>query len=74
MPSPPQTSDEFTGVETGKGRNALSRRPQLKAALGACGKQRATLLIAKLDRLARIVHFVSGLMESEIRRGRYADS
>jgi DNA invertase Pin-like site-specific DNA recombinase len=55
---------EFTEIETGKGANALDRRPQLRAALDACKKHRATLLIAKLDRLARNVHFVSGLIES----------
>jgi DNA invertase Pin-like site-specific DNA recombinase len=55
---------EFTEVETGKGSNALDRRPQLRAALEACRKHKATLLIAKLDRLARNVHFVSGLIES----------
>lgn len=54
----------FTEVETGKGSNALERRPQLRAALDACRKHKATLLIAKLDRLARNVHFVSGLIES----------
>lgn len=58
--------DEFTEIETGKGHNALARRPQLKAALEACRKQKATLLIAKLDRLARNVYFVSGLMESGV--------
>jgi DNA invertase Pin-like site-specific DNA recombinase len=57
---------EFTEVETGKGRNALARRPQLRAALEACRKHKATLLIAKLDRLARNVFFVSGLMESGV--------
>ena len=57
---------EFTEVETGKGKNALDRRPQLRAALEACKKQKATLLIGKLDRLARNVHFVSGLMESGV--------
>jgi DNA invertase Pin-like site-specific DNA recombinase len=57
---------EFTEVETGKGRNALARRPQLAAALEACRKAKATLLIAKLDRLARNVHFISGLMESGV--------
>jgi DNA invertase Pin-like site-specific DNA recombinase len=57
---------EFTEVETGKGSNALDRRPQLKLAMAACKKAGATLLIAKLDRLARNVHFVSGLMESGI--------
>jgi DNA invertase Pin-like site-specific DNA recombinase len=55
---------EFVEVETGKGANALARRPQLRAALDACKRQGATLLIAKLDRLARNVHFISGLLES----------
>jgi DNA invertase Pin-like site-specific DNA recombinase len=55
---------EFVEIETGKGADALGRRPQLKAALQACTKQGATLLIAKLDRLARNVHFVSGLLET----------
>ncbi len=57
---------EFTEIETGKGANALDKRPQLKAALDACKKQKATLVIAKLDRLARNVHFVSGLIESGV--------
>ena len=55
---------EFTEIETGKGANALDRRPQLKAALDLCKRSGATLIIAKLDRLARNVHFVSGLIES----------
>ncbi len=55
---------EFQEVETGKGANALARRPQLRAALDACRKHGATLIIAKLDRLARNVHFVSGLLET----------
>lgn len=54
----------FTEVETGKGANALHKRPELRAALNECKKQGATLLIAKLDRLARNVHFVSGLLET----------
>lgn len=58
---------EFREVETGKGADALAKRPQLRAALDACRKQGATLIIAKLDRLARNVHFVSGLMESKVR-------
>ncbi|WP_305074379.1 recombinase family protein [Propionivibrio sp.] len=57
---------EFQEVETGKGANALEKRPQLKAALSACRKEGATLLIAKLDRLARNVHFVSGLLETGV--------
>ncbi len=35
-------------------------------ALALCRKHRATLIIAKLDRLARNVHFISGLMESGV--------
>lgn len=53
--------EEFTEIESGKN----SKRPQLAAALAACKKQKATLVIAKLDRLARNVHFISGLMESK---------
>lgn len=58
---------EYVEVETGKGADALAKRPQLKAALAACRKEGATLVIAKLDRLARNVHFVSGLMESKVK-------
>lgn len=57
---------EFVEVETGKGANALDRRPQLRQALQLCKKTGATLLIAKLDRLARNVHFVSGLIETGV--------
>jgi DNA invertase Pin-like site-specific DNA recombinase len=57
----------FTEVETGKGANALERRPQLCLALAECKRQKAVLVIAKLDRLSRSVHFVSGLMESRVR-------
>jgi DNA invertase Pin-like site-specific DNA recombinase len=56
----------FTEVETGKGSNALEKRPQLRLALETCKKTGATLLIAKLDRLARNVHFVSGLLETGV--------
>lgn len=58
--------DNFQEVETGKGSNALDKRPQLKAALTACRKHGATLIIAKLDRLARNVHFVAGLLEAGV--------
>src|SRR6185437_15635106 len=57
---------EFTEIETGKGANALERRPELRAALDLCRKQGAILVIAKLDRLARNVHFVTGLIESGV--------
>lgn len=57
---------EFTEVETGKGANAIDKRPQLKAALAFARKAKATLVIAKLDRLARNVHFISGLIEQRV--------
>ena len=58
--------DTFQEVETGKGSDALTKRPQLRAALDACKQHGATLIIAKLDRLARNVHFVSGLLETGV--------
>ena len=61
-----QLIDEYTEIETGKGANALDKRPQLRAALDNARKQGATLIIAKLDRLARNVHFVSGLLETGV--------
>jgi DNA invertase Pin-like site-specific DNA recombinase len=57
---------EFTEIETGKGANALERRPELRAALDLARRQGAVLVIAKLDRLARNVHFVTGLIESGV--------
>jgi len=54
---------EFTEVESGK----RSDRPELEKALTLCKKRRATLVIAKLDRLARNVHFISGLMERGVK-------
>ncbi|PUA99163.1 DNA invertase Pin-like site-specific DNA recombinase [Acidovorax sp. 107] len=56
--------DAFTETETGKGSNALAKRPQLRAALELCKRRGATLVIAKLDRLARNVNFISGLLEA----------
>jgi DNA invertase Pin-like site-specific DNA recombinase len=53
---------EFVEVESGK----KVRRPQLEEALRLCRKARATLVIAKLDRLARNVHFISGLLEAGV--------
>ena len=53
----------FTETESGK---RASNRPELIAALALCRKRQATLVIAKLDRLARNVHFISGLLESNV--------
>jgi DNA invertase Pin-like site-specific DNA recombinase len=54
--------DAFTEIESGRKHD----RPQLAAALAAYKKHKAALLIAKLDRLARNVFFISGLMESGV--------
>jgi Site-specific recombinases, DNA invertase Pin homologs len=59
-------AEEFTEVETGKGSDALDRRPQLAAALRAARKLRAPVVVAKLDRLSRDVHFISGLMAERV--------
>src|SRR5450432_1998805 len=52
----------FEEIETGKGADALDRRPQLTAALKLARRQKAPIIVAKLDRLSRDVHFISGLM------------
>ena len=49
---------EFTEVESGK----RADRPELEKALAACKKQKAKLVIAKLDRLSRNLAFVATLM------------
>ncbi len=54
---------EFTEVESGK---RSGNRPQLAAAMEECRATGATLLIAKLDRLARNVRFISSLMEDGV--------
>lgn len=59
---------EFVEVETGKGSDALDRRPVLTEALATARKIKAAtredcpVIVAKLDRLSRDVHFISGLM------------
>jgi DNA invertase Pin-like site-specific DNA recombinase len=53
-------------VETGKGSDALERRPQLAAALQAARKAKAMVCVAKLCRLSRDVAFVSGLMAQRV--------
>lgn len=53
---------EFTEVESGR----KNDREQLAHALSLAKRTKATLVIAKLDRLARNVHFISGLLESSV--------
>lgn len=59
-------SATFCEVESGKGADALERRPQLAAALAAARKGRCAVLVAKLDRLSRDVAFISGLMAQRV--------
>jgi len=57
---------EYTEVETGKGADALERRPELAAALIRARKAKCPVVVAKLDRLSRDVHFISGLMAHKV--------
>jgi DNA invertase Pin-like site-specific DNA recombinase len=57
---------EFVEFESGKGADALERRPQLAAALAAAKSSKCSLVVAKLDRLSRDVAFVSGLMAQRV--------
>jgi DNA invertase Pin-like site-specific DNA recombinase len=67
-----EVAAEFIEAETGKGSNALERRPQLKAALAKAkdiarlDKARTYVVVSKLDRLSRDVHFISGLMAQDV--------
>ena len=54
-------------VQTGKGTDALVQRPGLRAALRAAKAVKGPLVVAKLDRLARNSHFITGLMEQRVR-------
>jgi DNA invertase Pin-like site-specific DNA recombinase len=56
----------FSEVETGKGADALDRRPELAAAVASSRALRVPVLVSKLDRLSRDVHFISGLMAERV--------
>ncbi|MCW3477939.1 recombinase family protein [Rhodovastum sp. RN2-1] len=56
----------FVEVETGKGCDALDRRPKLRDALAQARKAMAAVVVAKLDRLSRDVAFISGLMAQRV--------
>src|SRR5215208_4859184 len=57
---------EYVEAETGKGADALDRRPQLAAALAAAKAAKCCVLVSKLDRLSRDVAFVAGLMAQRV--------
>jgi DNA invertase Pin-like site-specific DNA recombinase len=56
----------YEETETGKGFDALDKRPQLAKALAHAKKEGAYLIVAKLDRLSRNVAFISALMETKV--------
>ena len=53
---------EFVEIESGR----RAKRPQLDAALAACKKHKAKLVVAKLDRLSRNVSFLLKLIDSGV--------
>ena len=57
---------EYVEAETGKGSDALDRRPQLAAALSAARAAKCPVIVSKLDRLSRDVAFISGLMAQRV--------
>jgi DNA invertase Pin-like site-specific DNA recombinase len=57
---------EFVEVETGKGADALDRRPTLSQALEAARQRKCPVIVAKLDRLSRDVAFIAGLMANRV--------
>jgi DNA invertase Pin-like site-specific DNA recombinase len=57
---------EHVEIETGKGFDALDRRPVLRQALAQARRHRASIVVAKLDRLSRDVAFISGLMAQKV--------
>lgn len=57
---------EFVEIETGKGSDALERRPKLRAVLDEARRLGCAVVVAKLDRLSRDVAFISGLMAQRV--------
>jgi DNA invertase Pin-like site-specific DNA recombinase len=57
---------EYVEVGSGKGSDALDRRPQLRAALAEARRKKCAVAVAKLDRLSRDVHVIAGLMAHRV--------
>lgn len=57
---------EHVEVETGKGADALERRPVLRDVLAAARKAEGAIVVAKLDRLSRDVSFIAGMMAEKV--------
>src|ERR1700688_1662501 len=56
----------YQDVQTGAGKDALLMRPGLAAALKEARAARSALIVSRLDRLSRNVHFITGLMEHKV--------
>jgi DNA invertase Pin-like site-specific DNA recombinase len=56
----------YTDIQTGAGKDALLLRPGLAAALKEARTARCALIVSRLDRLSRNVHFIAGLMEHKV--------
>jgi DNA invertase Pin-like site-specific DNA recombinase len=61
-----EVAGEFIEIESGKGSDAMDKRPQLAAALRKAKQIKAPITVSKLDRLSRDVHFISGLMTKRV--------
>jgi DNA invertase Pin-like site-specific DNA recombinase len=61
-----ELAGEHIEIETGKGADALEVRPKLCAALNQARSHKCPIIVAKLDRLSRNVHFITGLMEQRV--------
>jgi DNA invertase Pin-like site-specific DNA recombinase len=53
-------------IQTGAGKDAILLRPGLAAALKEARAARCPLIVSRLDRLSRNVHFIAGLMEHKV--------
>lgn len=53
-------------IQTGAGKDALLMRPGLATALKEARAARSPLIVSRLDRLSRNVHFITGLMEHKV--------
>src|ERR1700680_304944 len=56
----------YQDIQTGAGKDALLLRPGLAAALKEARALRCPLIVSRLDRLSRNVHFITGLMEHKV--------
>jgi DNA invertase Pin-like site-specific DNA recombinase len=58
--------EEYIEVESGKGSDALERRPRLAEALARARRARCSVVVARLDRLSRDVAFIASLMSRRV--------